>query len=1078
MPDRIPLRIFLYQSISYVLNFALLCTRFAIAVFIWLFLIPVLTTWTWRFHFWTGSHISPGSKEDKKSLMDYEWSEILSDCLQGLSITGTVVVLFVAAYLFRDWVIRNTASIQMEQHVQHPERDRGRQLVTRLEALRQELEQRRNEDEIEDIAQYNNPYANNNSPYEMQNRRLFSLIDETDMPANPPSGTQSPFASWRDYQQGNSNSSLNDHTINHANQRGLSRSTSMLRLQDPLDYFDQASLAQTRSTSPAPEPSPLQPNDHQQENPNDADQEPFSFSENMDSFLEAIGMRGSMLTLIKNAILMTLMINLCLWITVWIPYVIGRSIISIRYVSWMGISMHTIQSMFDSAISPILNKAIGPLYIQVEAIATFVLPNSFAIAFRNALDNTIACICFIFKSIHIILASDDSLLGGRLTQLTSDTTLLVNHDNWEWVRSNIYPILVAIFRRWRQCAIGESYIDRSVCTFTGYVFLISIGSWYLSKTHPANGSTSQAFRQQWVFLKVLFFIFLELVVFPTIYGVLLDISTLPLFTDWSIKTRFHFVLLNPYSGIFLHWFIGTGLVLQSSVLVELIREVVRPGVLYFLPDPKDHRYRPIQDIVEQPVLLLIKRMCHVAAVYFMLILVGMGIVTIIVSKYGGIYPIVWKFGSFLSNPIMSIPIDLLIIQFLLPPIITYLVPREFSRKSATTWWHIVSRYLRLSSYMFGGRYPREEGTFTFESWYGWLCYHLHLLPFGNVAFQKDKGQLVRVPSHDHVPLFLHRQKMIIPVDEVTLEPLDPTKRTSTHPAVTRFGSVDTDTTVVYIPPHFKLRVSIFIFLIWVTGSILVCSITVVPLLLGRHLFAKLQPEQTSAVHDLYSFALGAFVMISLHFTLNAIVHKYQLIRRYHRIVDWHSLRTKVEKILVFVYMVFMFGLAVPLLLGITLDLYLLLPMKSFSKENYVIELYLIVDWALGLAGMNVFHGIICISSLHISPTLREQFMQLNLSNFVNLDVKFVSKNILAPLVTCILSILVLPSITSAAVLYVFAIHDPTLKLLIFRYTYPFHLGGALCLYVAYEFIRLFRYSLHCMRNNVYLVGKRLHNIEE
>ena len=44
----------------------------------------------------------------------------------------------------------------------------------------------------------------------------------------------------------------------------------------------------------------------------------------------------------------------------------------------------------------------------------------------------------------------------------------------------------------------------------------------------------------------------------------------------------------------------------------------------------------------------------------------------------------------------------------------------------------------------------------------------------------------------------------------------------------------------------------------------------------------------------------------------------------------------------FVYMVFMFGLAVPLLLGITLDLYLLLPMKFFNKEEYVIELYLIV----------------------------------------------------------------------------------------------------------------------------------------
>ena len=87
-----------------------------------------------------------------------------------------------------------------------------------------------------------------------------------------------------------------------------------------------------------------------------------------------------------------------------------------------------------------------------------------------------------------------------------------------------------------------------------------------------------------------------------------------------------------------------GIIRGQYESVELIREVVRPGVLYFLPDPKDHRYRPIQDIVEQPTLLLIKRMCRIAVAYFMLILVGMGIVAIIVGKYGGIYPIVWKFG--------------------------------------------------------------------------------------------------------------------------------------------------------------------------------------------------------------------------------------------------------------------------------------------------------------------------------------------------------------------------------------------------------------------------------------------------
>ncbi|KAI8343850.1 hypothetical protein BD560DRAFT_411937 [Blakeslea trispora] len=1078
MPARIPLRILLRQSIYYTFSATLFCIRFGLAVLIWLFLIPVLTTWTWRFYFWTGSHSLQGNKEIKKGLLDYGWSEALADCLQGLSITATVVVLFVAAYLFRDWVIRNTASIQSEQQMLQPERDRGRQLATRLEALRQELEQRRNEMEIEEVSGYNNPYATSVSPYEAQNRLLSNLIDEGDIPLNPPSGTQSPFASWRDYQQGNSNSSLNDHTIDHANQKGLSRSTSMLRLQEPIDYFGSSSVTPIQPVSLNQELTASQPNHQPQEldtgNPNADDQEPFNFSENMDSFLEAIGMRGNILTLIKNAVLMTLMINLCLWIIIWIPYVIGSSIISIDFVNLMDISANTIYSMLDSIISLFLDKAIIPLYTQTGITVSLALPSSIALALRSAQNNLVASLHFTFESIHILLMSDCSLLGRCFALLSSDIKPLVNASNWELIRSSVHSILIAIFRRWKQCATGQSYLDRSICTLTGYTVLISIGSWYVARTRRSDEPTSQAFRQQWVFLKVLFFISLELVVLPTLYGILLDISTLPLFTDQSIKTRFHFVLLNPYSGILIHWFIGTGLVLQFSIFIELIREVVRPGVLYFLPDPKDLRYRPIQDIAEQPVLLLIKKMCRVAFVYFMLILVGMGIVTIIVSKYSGIYPIIWTF----SNPIMPIPIDLLIIQFLLPPAMKYLVPREFSKKSVTTWWHIVSRHLRLSSYMFGGRYPREEGTFVSRSRYGWLRYRFYRLYNQDIAFQKDNGRLMRVPSHDHVPLVLLSRRMIVPVDEVTLEPLDPTERRLMHPAVTKFGSVEADTTVVYIPSRFKLRISMFVFLIWVTGSILMCSITVVPLLLGRLLFSKLQSEQTIVIHDLYSFTLGACVMISLYFLLNSIVQKYQSIRQNRMIVNWRSLGTKAREIVVFTYMAFMFGLLIPLMLGIVLDLYLFSSLRYYNEGEYAVELYLVADWALGLAGMNMFHGIICTSSSRFSPTLRERFIQLNLSNFTNLNIGHVSKNVIAPLAMCLFLIILLPSITCAVVIYTFAIYDPVLKLLIFRYAHIFYLCGACCSAVAYGCLVLSRYIVHRMRNDVYLVGQKLHNMEE
>lgn len=152
---------------------------------------------------------------------------------------------------------------------------------------------------------------------------------------------------------------------------------------------------------------------------------------------------------------------------------------------------------------------------------------------------------------------------------------------------------------------------------------------------------------------------------------------------------------------------------------------------------------------------------------------------------------------FPSIPISLLPIDLLAVQYLLEPVMGYVVPREFSKRALMTWWHIVSRHLRLSSFMFGGRYPKEEPV---------------------------EGDLVRVPTHDNVPIVVPRRRMLVPVHPITLQPLLISERT--HPAISE--SEERDTTIVYIPKYFYTRIFIFLFLIWTTGSILVCSISVVP----------------------------------------------------------------------------------------------------------------------------------------------------------------------------------------------------------------------------------------------------------
>jgi E3 ubiquitin-protein ligase MARCH6 len=294
-----------------------------------------------------------------------------------------VVIVFVAAYLFREWVIQNTAPNPENEPNAQPAHNNQQQLAqqqatvddllqtvrsvnttdqsvlnereqtsARLEELRRELLRRRrlieNSNHVHNTnreeGDYDNPYANNSmSPgsagYNTRFRGNLNLDSDEEndtLFTNPPSGTQSPFASWRDYQQDNSSSSLNHHNMD--DQRIASNSTGASRARElsSTDYFAEQLLNETLLEEendnddimpplppPPPPPEPIIPPD---ERNNDA----FDFVEDIDGILEAIGMRGNALMMVQNSILMSLMINLCLCVAVWIPYVIGRSVILVK----------------------------------------------------------------------------------------------------------------------------------------------------------------------------------------------------------------------------------------------------------------------------------------------------------------------------------------------------------------------------------------------------------------------------------------------------------------------------------------------------------------------------------------------------------------------------------------------------------------------------------------------------------------------------------------------------------------------------------------------------------------------------
>jgi E3 ubiquitin-protein ligase DOA10 len=186
------------------------------------------------------------------------------------------------------------------------------------------------------------------------------------------------------------------------------------------------------------------------------------------------------------------------------------------------------------------------------------------------------------------------------------------------------------------------------------------------------------------------------------------------------------------------------------------------------------------------------------------------------------------------------PIDLLVIHLAVPSTIGLIKPKVLLEHTFSNWWYSAARFLRLTSFMFDERRAEEEGTHLRKTWMAWL--KMRKAPVvsideadvsiqgitedGEVEFIRD-GQLVRAPRLDGVPVIPGR-RMLVPVDPHTLEALDPEEGRLGHPAATAPGGNETNTVIVYLPPNFRRRVMLFLFLMWICGSSFFCCLTIMP----------------------------------------------------------------------------------------------------------------------------------------------------------------------------------------------------------------------------------------------------------
>ena len=99
----------------------------------------------------------------------------------------------------------------------------------------------------------------------------------------------------------------------------------------------------------------------------------------------------------------------------------------------------------------------------------------------------------------------------------------------------------------------------------------------------------------YIVIKVVLLIAVEICVFPLICGFWLDLCSLKMFNA-SISERINNFNTSPGTSVAVHWLIGMIYVFYFATFVFLLRDILRPGVLWFLRNLNDPDFNPIQEV--------------------------------------------------------------------------------------------------------------------------------------------------------------------------------------------------------------------------------------------------------------------------------------------------------------------------------------------------------------------------------------------------------------------------------------------------------------------------------------------------
>ncbi|KAF9572304.1 hypothetical protein EC968_010028 [Mortierella alpina] len=898
--------------------------------------------------------------------------------------------------------------------------------------------------------------------------------------------------------------------VRQINERGIqmrARNGALLQGRDVAIENAPRQPIPARGAQPPPPPAPLAPGVV----PANANEDLDDIAvEDLDGILEVIGMHGSYWILLQNSLLMSALMCASLGLGVWIPFMIGKTTLLMSPVNVLRAPHLLLSRLTDPVLDFILDQAFpflaGVFSKCVTAFTSRLSPHVPPSLGKYFGTSAVQPFQLIYQD--YILPTWNALIEVSTSGVVQDAPLPSADTIVQSGSSGIgnSTIIHRVVRKWGEVAYGNSSGDKFAAVLIGYAVLFMIASWYFARTRSAYGNTfarvvRDILLQQGLILKIAIFVAIDMILFPLFCGVVIGISTLPVFKGATVASRIAFYQHSPNWSLIMHWLVGTAFMFNFSFFVSICRKSVRSGVMWFIRDPTDQAFHPVREILERPAMLQLRKLGSGAVMYLALIVLGLGLTTHSVNLVKGVLPFRWP----VDEPISDFPVDLLLFHLIVPLTARWLDPTKPFKALFEAWWRKLSHWLRLSSFMYGAegqRFPDEEGYIVYRTWRAWLTRARPPIPGADsqdentvgsgeeldidapVLFVRDGG-LSRVPNSDRI-VHLKNRRIIVPVDEAgnALDPeedrlgeidplmeIQPRTREGPRPLI----DPKENTTVVYTPPNFKYRAIIFVILIWTSVMYFLVLAVVIPTVLGRQIFSM---QTDRKVHDVYSFIVGVYAVRCCWFLMDWTLSQYRAVASggVQSIDAYAQLRTLSRLCKTFgklLYFGLSFGVIIPFLLGLLFELYVVLPFRSYAElENGIM---FVMNWATGLLYMKMAHRILtAMPNSRFGGTLNRLFVGVDVNHW---DTGLITRQLIVPVIgMCALAILgpFAMAWTTAKCLNL----DHTARLKVFKQIYPVILMISLIVYGLRESVAILQGWVQYVRDQEYLVGRQLHNLRE